>query len=88
MTGDPTAYGNQAMRMPQKGTYGCHLGYDEMKDSILHQENHGYIDSIGDASTRQAIVKHFGADVGIKPNDVIIVHGANMGLLYCLMSFC
>lgn len=62
-------------------------GYDIVKKSILNPKNHSYAASNGSIAARNAIAKHFGgSNMTITGNDVILTHGANMGLFISLMS--
>ncbi|KAL4434856.1 hypothetical protein ABPG74_021195 [Tetrahymena malaccensis] len=80
LKGDPTYYGNVDVKMPQ-------AGYDIVKKSILNPKNHSYAASNGSLAARNAIAKHFGgSNMAITGNDVILTHGANMGLFISLMS--
>lgn len=81
MSGDPTVYGNSELKMPQ-------IGYDIVKKCILNPKNHSYTPSNGTVAAREAVAKHYsaGTDLKIGAPDVIITHGANMGLFIALMS--
>ncbi len=62
-------------------------GYEIVRQKIQNENNHSYVDSKGIKSARDSIAKHYG-DGKITGEDVVITHGANMGLFYLLLSIC
>lgn len=77
-TGDPTAYGIPQLRIPESV-------YDIVRKAILNPKNHSYTGSNGSQDARAAVAKHYGRE-GVSAADVIMTHGANMGLYIALMS--
>ena len=61
-------------------------GYEIIKKSIRCSKNHSYSASNGSIVAREAVAKHFGGSDKITASDVILTHGANMGLFTALMS--
>ena len=58
-----------------------------MKKSIADTNNHGYTVSSGVPTAKEAVLKLYKPKVELSPNNVIIHHGVNQGLLSVVMAF-
>lgn len=80
LSGDPTYYGHADLKMNQ-------VGYDIIKNSIKHSDSAKYPDPEGHLEARTSVAKHFsGENNQLLSDDVILTHGANMGLYLLLLS--
>ncbi|KAL4482470.1 hypothetical protein ABPG72_001446 [Tetrahymena utriculariae] len=81
LSGDPTYYGHVDLKMSNQG-------YEIIKQAIKNPNNHSILSqSEGTFEARCAVAKHFqGYNMQLSASNVILTHGANMGLLNILYS--
>lgn len=84
LSGDPTYYGHKSLKM-------CARGYEIIKQAIMDPANHSLPeDPNGFVASREAVARHISSSnptvEKVSADNVILTHGANMGLFNLLLS--